>query len=533
MFMLTGIIPAEADHRLTTSSPASATVAATATSITPVTATMLGNIVRCEMRAMLDVHGEPADRGEVNGFVEMLWDQGNRHEAAIIDSLPGRVMDVRDVPLNDRYAATVAAMATDVDWIVGARLIFEDLEGRPDLLSRDGGVWRAGDIKSGGAYQPNGRDPRREYAAQVGLYGLMLHGLDAGEGGRVFVVGSDGDLVWYEMNAPISRGGPTLLEFVTDLLHRARRIRDGVETTRPALSSVCGLCVWRSTCKTMLVDTDDLTLLPGLGRSIRGSLETVARTVAALAEVDVEGLTDRKGRSSVPGVGAGRLTTFRERARVLASGAAPFAFEPLGLERRDLEHHLDLETDPTSNDFCYLHGVWRRRREQGLDVEDYVHFLAEDPSQEREAFAAAVDFLDADRNALITTFSSFEKTTYRRLAQRYPEVGVDRVEALFHPGRCIDLYFDVILKSTHWPLNSLGLKAVAKFLDFDWDDPDASGAASIKWFVEWSESRSPELLERILKYNRNDTIASRVVFDGVMGLPVMPSLPWPGAELTR
>jgi predicted RecB family nuclease len=492
-----------------------------------VTATMLGDLVRCEMRVQLDMHGDPGDRAPVNGFVEMLWRQGNRHEAAIIAELPGVVADIRDVPMPERPAATVAAMAGDADWVVGARLLVDDLEGRPDLLHREGGTWRAGDVKSGGAFQPNGRDPRREYTAQAGLYGQMLDALGLGAGDRVFIIGSDGAQAWFDMDAPISRGGPSVADFTSGLVTRARSIRDGSVTARPALSSICGLCVWRTTCRSVLEGAGDLTLVPGLGRSVRTALEPVAATVADLAALDVGAQAAAGGRTLIQGVGVGRLALFRERARVLTTRAAPFAVEPLGLARREVEHHLDLETDPTCDDFCYLHGVLRRRRVNGVDVEDYVHFLAEDPSMERQAFAATVDFLSADPAALITTFSAFERTTYRRLAQRYPEVGPERVEALFQPGRCVDLYFDVILKSTHWPLNSLGLKAVAKHLGFDWDDPDASGAASIRWFVEWSETRDPALLARILRYNMNDTIASRVVFDGAMALPVMSALPWP------
>jgi len=490
-----------------------------------ITGTMLADLVRCEMRVQLDLHGDPAIRAPVSGFVEMLWRQGNRHEEHILDKLAGRTLDLRKVPIAERAEATIAAMECDVDWIFGARLLQEDMEGRPDLLHREGGMWTAGDVKAGDPLQPNGRDPRREYAAQVGHYAGML-GAVGGAGDRAFVIGSKGLPVWYDMAAPVGRDAPSLGAFVGGLAERARAIRDARETARPALSSQCGMCVWRSNCRGLLDEAEDLTLVPGLGRSVRKSVEPLARTVADLADVDVNALKEGGGRTSIAGLGAARLVTFRERARMLVSGAPPYSTRPLGLERHDLEHHLDLETDPTADDFVYLHGIWRRRRDGGIDAEDYVYFLAEDRSQERDAFAAAVDFLSTDPAALITTFSAFEKTTYRRLVQRYPEVGTERVEALFTAGRCVDLYFDVILKFTHWPLNSLGLKAVAKYLGFRWDDKEASGAASIAWFVEWAQTRDPALLERILQYNRDDCLASRIVFDGVMALPVMPALPW-------
>lgn len=495
-----------------------------------VTATMLADIVRCEQRVHLDVHGDPADRAAVSGFVEMLWRQGNRHEEEIVGTLNGAVADLRETPLGDRGRLTMAAMRTEADWILGARLSLDDMEGRPDLLRRVDGVWIAGDIKAGSPWDPNGATPRLEYAVQVGFYAMLLERLRLGAGDRAFVVGSDGELAWFDLRATFGKAGRTIEDVVSHLVSRARAIRGGVEETRPALSSACGLCVWKAACKACLVQEDDLTMIPGLGRSVRSQIEQIAPTVAHLAELDVAAVTIGGGRTTIAGVGARRLATFRERARMLTAGAEPYAIRDLGLARRDVEFHLDLETDPTNpaGDFTYLHGVWRRRRGEAGDECDYVHFLAEDFASERDAFAAAVEFLSSDPHALLTTFSAFERSTYRRLSDRYPEV-IDRVgvDAMFAPGKCVDLYFDAALPFTHWPVTSLGLKSLARHCGFEWSAADASGANSINWFVEWSKTREPALLDRILGYNRDDCVASAVVFDGLIALPVMSELPWP------
>lgn len=502
-----------------------------ALSTASITGTMLADLVRCEQRVHLDLHGDPAVRMGVNPFVEMLWSQGHRHETAVISSLGGTVVDLSAMPLAERRAATADAMRTSADWILGARLSTGDMDGRPDLLHRIDATWVAGDVKSGSPWAPSGGKPRQEYAVHVGFYGFLMHELGVGDWTRAFVIGSGGEPAFYDLEKPSARDGGSISTTVAVLIDRARAIRDRRTETRPALSSACGLCVWRSLCKQRLAAEGDLTLVPGLGRSIRGAVEKVAPSLAHLAEVDVGALTLAAGRTSLPGVGADRLSTFRERARMLVSSAPPFAIRELGLARRDVEHHLDLETDPTcaDGDFTYLHGIWRRRRRaDGVDICDYVHFLAADFMQEREAFAAAVAFLTAQEGALLTTFSAFERSTYRRLAARYPEV-IDQagVDALFAPSDCIDLYFDAVLPSTHWPVHSLGLKSIARHLGFEWSASDASGAASIQWFVEWTRTRENALLERILTYNRDDCMASAVVFDGLLALPVMPSLPWP------
>lgn len=496
---------------------------------------MLADLVRCGQRVHLDMHGDPAGRAAVSGFVEMLWAQGSRHEGVIVAGLQGSVTDLREVSITDRDAATIAAVRGEADWILGARLTIGDRVGYPDLLHRVGGTWVAGDIKSGSPFGSKASSPRAEYAVQVGFYALMMRDLGLGDGTRAFVIGPGGEPAFYDLQER-GRDGVSVLSTVAGLIDQARAIRDGEDATRPALSSACGLCVWRSTCKAELEAAGDLTLVPGLGRSVRGAIEPVASSLDELAELDLEKFERPGGRTSLPGIGSTRLGTFRERARVLVSSAAPFAVRDLGLSRRDLELHLDLETDPTCEhgDFTYLHGVWRRRRVDGQDVCDYVHFLAEDYAAERDAFAAAIAFLTTEPGALLTTFSAFERSTYRRLALRYPDV-IDEggVETLFSGADCVDLYFDAVLPHTHWPTYSLGLKSLARHLGFAWSAADASGAASIQWFVEWTQTRDPALLDRILTYNRDDCVASATLFDGLLALPIMPTLPWPTNQVSR
>ena len=82
----------------------------------------------------------------------------------------------------------------------------------------------------------------------------------------------------------------------------------------------------------------------------------------------------------------------------------------------------------------------------------------------------------------------------------------------------IDLYFDVVLKHTEWPTKDYSIKTLARFLGFDWRDTDPSGAASIEWFDQWVKSSDPAIKERILQYNEDDCIATRILLDGLMRL---------------
>lgn len=490
--------------------------------VTPVTGTMLRDLVQCERRFELDLRGPVERRDQVSEFVAMLWEGGSAYEAEIVAGLQGRVVDLREVPAAEREAVTLAAMAERPDWIVGGRLRVGDRLGVPDLLRFEAGQWRAGDVKSGAAVDDAGR-PRAEYRAQVGHYASIVADMGLGCRDLAFVIGREGTPTWYDLEQPIRRSDESINGEVDRLVDRARAVRDGNDFTRPALSSACSLCHWRSVCRADLEASDDLTLVAGLGRALRSVVEPVAPTVTALAGVDVAGLDAGRGKA-LPGLGMGRLVRFRDRARLLRTpGASPFARQALEVRRYPRELHFDIEAHPLMDGLTYLHGVLDVRG----DDERYVSFFADRPEDEGEAFAAAWSFLTADPDTHIFYYSKFERTSYRVLAKRYPHVcSPEEVEELFGRGRSTDLLGDVVQPHTEWPTHGVGIKALAKHLGFSWRDVDPSGASSIAWFEEWLRTGDPVHKERLEAYNADDCKATLVLLKALVDLPVADAAAW-------
>lgn len=486
----------------------------------PVTGTMLRDLVACERRVRHDLHGDPAARDPVSDFVAMLRDGGVLHEDFVVEALPRARTDLRGEPVGARAALTIAAMDGPADWIVGGRIEVGDRVGHPDLLRRVDGIWYAGDVKAGTPLADDGRSPREEYAVQVGHYAAMLGDLGVGAADRAFVVGRDGAQAWYDLAVARGRGRGDWIGFVADLVETARGIRDGVAPTRGALSSTCAMCHWKTVCRRELDEAGDLTLVAGLGRAARAAVEAVAPTVSALAALDLEG--DPGVGRGLPGVGAGQLRRFRDRARLLvAPGARPYARRTLAVSRHARELHFDLESDPLNGGLVYLHGVLVREMTPDGDVERFVPFFAEGADGERDAFAAAYAFLTADRDAHVFCYSKFERTSYRVLQRRYPGVcSPEDVEALFHPSRATDLLFDVVMPDTEWPTSSVGIKPLAKSLGFSWRDKDASGAASIAWYHDYMVGGDPAVRQRIVDYNEDDCRSMLILLDALIALPV-------------
>jgi predicted RecB family nuclease len=285
------------------------------------------------------------------------------------------------------------------------------------------------------------------------------------------------------------------------------------QKTLPARASVCKLCVWGSNCLQAMQGAGDLSLLPRLGRATRDTLMPTFSTVQGLANANLSRYAGSK-KLPFPGVSANTLAKLQVRAKLAVDPKpVPFFREAVELPTNPLEVFFDIEDDPM-RDVVYLHGFVIRRNGDSHN-ETFVAVFAEEPTEQSEwsAFVAAWEFLNQHRDHIVYYYSKHERTKYRKLQQKYPEVcSTADVEALFSPGRSFDLFYDAVFKS-EWPTLDWSIKSLAKFLKFSWRDVDPSGAASIEWFDQWVKTQDPMIKQRILDYNEDDCIAMRVLLD--------------------
>ncbi|MCS6946154.1 MAG: TM0106 family RecB-like putative nuclease, partial [Steroidobacteraceae bacterium] len=181
----------------------------------------------------------------------------------------------------------------------------------------------------------------------------------------------------------------------------------------------------------------------------------------------------------------------------------------------------DVETDPT-RDLCYLHGLLVRSKRPAATERFHGFFAAgASPADERRAFAEAWALLQRYPDAAIYIYSKYERTIYRELAARYPDVcSREQVDALFAAQRTVDLYNDIVRPHSEWPTQDFSIKSIATYLGFRWRDAHPSGAASIEWFDRWLATRDPAMRQRIIDYNEDDCRAMRVLVDALPSLPV-------------
>jgi predicted RecB family nuclease len=238
----------------------------------PITASMLYALVVCPHRVTMDLRGDPTERDKISPFVQLLWDKGAAHEQETIEGLKIRFLDLSDFVGDEKERLTREAIARGEPLIYGGRVTADDLLGEPDLLRCEHGRYVAGDIKSG-AGEEGAEDlskPKLHYAVQVALYTDILERNGWSAERKPFIWDIHGDEVVYDLDAPQGEKNPTSLwTAYQNCLAHVRSISEATEQTRPAYAGICKICHWYSACQRNLEATDDLTLLPELGRATR------------------------------------------------------------------------------------------------------------------------------------------------------------------------------------------------------------------------------------------------------------------------
>jgi predicted RecB family nuclease len=298
-----------------------------------VTASVLYDLVQCPRRVVLDAFGDQAEADEINPFVRLLWERGTLFERDTVAKLNQPFTDLSRASDSDRERLALEAMARGDALIYGGCIAADDLLGRPDLLRRETGVgYVPGDIKSGrgeeGGDESDGK-PKAHYAVQLALYVDILERRNLSAGRRAFVWDIRGEEVLYDF---ATLEGEVLWSDYQMALAEARAILATQATPLPAYGSVCKLCHWLTFCVAQLTASDDLTLIPLLGRKERDALQDSLPTIAALATSNPEGFI--QGRKTLfRGIGPDRLRLFQARAAMLkATPPRPYLRAPVVLD---------------------------------------------------------------------------------------------------------------------------------------------------------------------------------------------------------
>ncbi len=172
----------------------------------------------------------------------------------------------------------------------------------------------------------------------------------------------------------------------------------------------------------------------------------------------------------------------------------------------------DIESDPDAG-HDFLHGFLSIRKESNgkFDITNakYLPLICLDKNKEEIIWKRIKNKLNSQPSWPIIHYGETEVLNISRMAKRQGESEND-IKLL--KNRFIDIHIRV---KKHWvlPVNSYGLKAVAKLIDFNWSQKNVSGAKALLWWRQWqfadkNRRRKSNNLNRILEYNFNDCLAT-------------------------
>jgi predicted RecB family nuclease len=289
----------------------------------------------------------------------------------------------------------------------------------------------------------------------------------------------------------------------------------------------CNFCGWLPQCYAAAKATEHLSLLPGVTPNRYSDLQTINLvTLESLATANPDKIDTLPSFESKS---AQQLVLQAQSVKLNSPIILPFssAYEiqqtlPTPTSQtvlRDLlqskylppqpesliapiELYFDIEAQPDLN-LDYLLGIVICDRI--ANTEKYYAFLAESPAEEEKVWQQFLNVVEQYPQAPIFHFCPYEVDTVKRLAKLYH---TPKEQILLLLTRFIDIY-EQVAQTVVLPTESYALKALARWLGFEWRNPEANGSQSILWYDKWLETGDRTLLDAIVQYNEDDCLATR------------------------
>lgn len=173
--------------------------------------------------------------------------------------------------------------------------------------------------------------------------------------------------------------------------------------------------------------------------------------------------------------------------------------------------YLDVEGIP-DRDFYYLIVLRLRTNRRVIQ-----HSLwATNENDEKHIWKELLGVLSGIEKPILIHYGSFETTFLKRMVQKYGK-GVEGSRVAEAISSAVNL-LSVIFAKVYFPTFSNGIKEIARYLEFEWENPAGSGLQSIIWRRQWETSGETTLKQSLFIYNANDCEALEVVANKLLQL---------------
>ncbi|MBE9035253.1 TM0106 family RecB-like putative nuclease [aff. Roholtiella sp. LEGE 12411] len=469
-----------------------------------INAELLLQYQRCKRRPFLDTHADQSQRDTPNELLWKLQQDKIAHQLSVLAKLTYQQPDSPYGNSEAGAAATLELMQRGVDYIHKGVLLATYSErytllSRPNLLVKQPGQSCFGDWLYLPASIELGKRPKQEYQVVAAFHAQVL----------ATVQGCRPETAWLMLRTKDRSYAVDLFKWTPPMQQVLEEFIQVLELpTAPEVfisRQKCNLCHWYSHCYAIAQTQQHLSLLPGVTPIRYTQLQTInITTLESLADTSPTTLQNLLGFDSEV---APKLVVQAQSALERRPFILPYPLPTADITfTAPIELYFDIEAQPDL-DLDYLLGVLVVDRQ--ANTEQFYSFLADKPEDEELIWQQFLDLVWRYPEAPIYHFCVYEFDTVKRLAKLYrtPYSSVRPVLSRF-----VDVY-EQLTQSVALPVESYALKAIARWLGFEWRDKEASGAKCIYWYDQWLQTGDRTLLEVIQRYNEDDCRATRSVKD--------------------
>lgn len=481
-----------------------------------INAELLLQYQRCQRRPFLDLKEDRSQRDAANELLVKLQQDKISYQQGILAQFNYLQPDYPARNWQLGQAATLELMQRGVEYIHQGVLLVsyeewtENLpespryEGysflsRPDLLIKQPGESRFGDWMYVPANLELGKRPKQEYQVVAAFHAQAL----------AIVQGVTPDVAWLKLRTKDTGYAVDLLKWTPQMQSILQEFIQTLELPNAPEVFIsrqkCSLCPWYSQCYAIAQSQRHLSLLPGVTPIRYTQLQALSiTTLESLATTSPSELENLVGFDAEI---APKLVVQAQSALAKRPFILPYTLSPADITfTAPIEIYFDIEAQPDLN-LNYLLGLLVVDKQS--KTEQFYSFLAERPEDEESIWQEFLDLVWQYPEAPIYHFCVYEFDTIKRLAKMYrtPHTLVNPVL-----NRLVDVY-EQLTQNVALPIESYALKAIARWLGFEWRYPEASGAKCIYWYDQWLTTGDRALLEMIQLYNEDDCRATRNVKD--------------------
>ncbi len=465
-----------------------------------ITAQTLRNLIACERRVWLDVHGDPSERDEISPETQWLYALGIQHEQSVQQATAATMTPVPVFSWEEGVSVTRNMMRQGTPAIMGAFLEYGTsldltdreftLRARIDRLVR---LSYQGKVVYAPIEIKQRARPEDADWVQLDFYVWLLSLIQGTTPPAELWLGAD------QLGRPRSRLPHEYdEERLMRVLARVTETLDRFAEPPIHLEDYCKGCPWYSSCQATARQEGHLDLLYDIPRATRDNLRRAGvNTLSDVITIPLEELLPIKG------IGKKTVVRLRANAQALLSDQ-PVWREPLPVNCRQQGWMFDLEThevngklvpwcmgwcDVDGNTFIALVGLVQLSERLTLPDGQLVT-LVPDSDTAWEVFAEAM----SASSEPIYHWSGYDAALLRGSARAYV---VDQLTPRMHD---LNATFRQVVSL---PLKSTSIKQVSTHLGFEWPGQQDYRAAYVDYRY-WLEQGDLDVLVRACTYQRAD-----------------------------